>query len=99
MIAPPATPAAAAVRIAIGLTALFALCPATRWGYFIYPLALVAWAWLERSRRGALEAGGRRERVWREGAPVGAIEKARAVEEVRATVQACAAAEPAATRG
>jgi hypothetical protein len=59
VLAPPATPAAAATRIAIGLTALFALCPATRWGYFIYPLALLALAALERSRRGLPEAGGR----------------------------------------
>jgi hypothetical protein len=50
-IRPPATPAAAAIRIALGLTALFALCPATRWGYFIYPLALLALAGLEHSRR------------------------------------------------
>jgi hypothetical protein len=55
VLAPPATPAAAAIRIAIGLTALFALCPATRWGYFIYPLALVALAALEHSRRGLPE--------------------------------------------
>jgi hypothetical protein len=41
---PPATPAAAARRIAIGLTALFLLCPATRFGYFIYPIALYWWA-------------------------------------------------------
>jgi hypothetical protein len=67
-LAPPATPASAAIRIAIGLTALFALCPATRWGYFTYPLALVAWAALEHSRReipgaggSSLEAGGRLE--------------------------------------
>jgi hypothetical protein len=58
VLAPPATPAATANRIAIGLTALFALCPATRWGYFIYPLALVALATLERSRSMLPEAGG-----------------------------------------
>jgi len=46
LIAPPATPAAAARRIAIGLTALFLLSPATRFGYFIYPIALYAWAML-----------------------------------------------------
>jgi hypothetical protein len=46
VIAPPATPAMAARRIAIGLTALFLLSPATRFGYFIYPIALFAWAWL-----------------------------------------------------
>jgi hypothetical protein len=44
VIAPPRTPAQAAERIALGLTALFALSPATRFGYFIYPLALYAWA-------------------------------------------------------
>jgi hypothetical protein len=41
--APPCTPAAAAKRIALGLTALFALSPATRFGYFCYPLALYGW--------------------------------------------------------
>jgi hypothetical protein len=43
MKAPPRTPAAAAQRIALGLTALFALSPATRFGYFCYPLALYGW--------------------------------------------------------
>jgi hypothetical protein len=42
-IAPPRTPAEAAQRIALGLTALFALSPATRFGYFCYPLALYGW--------------------------------------------------------
>jgi hypothetical protein len=41
--AAPAGPARAATRIAIGLTALFALSPATRFGYFCYPLALYGW--------------------------------------------------------
>jgi hypothetical protein len=58
VLAPPATPAAAATRIAVGLTALFALCPATRWGYFIYPLALLALAALERSRRAFPDTSG-----------------------------------------
>jgi hypothetical protein len=44
VLAPPVTPAAAARRIAIGLTALFLLSPATRFGYFIYPIALYWWA-------------------------------------------------------
>jgi hypothetical protein len=48
--APPATPAAAARRLAIGLTALFLLSPATRFGYFIYPISLLAWAMLADSR-------------------------------------------------
>jgi hypothetical protein len=41
---PPTTPVGAATRITLGLTALFALCPATRFGYLVYPLALFAWA-------------------------------------------------------
>jgi hypothetical protein len=44
IIVPPATPEKAAGRIALGLTALFALSPATRFGYFTYPLALYGWA-------------------------------------------------------
>jgi hypothetical protein len=60
VISPPATPAAAAWRIAIGLTALFLLSPATRFGYFIYPISLYAWAVLaEREGTG----GGRRATV------------------------------------
>ena len=43
-VAPPATPAAAARRLAIGLTALFLLSPATRFGYLSYPVSLYAWA-------------------------------------------------------
>jgi Glycosyltransferase family 87 len=57
---PPATPAAAARRIAIGLTALFLLSPATRFGYFIYPISLYAWA-LFADREGT--GGGRRGTV------------------------------------
>jgi hypothetical protein len=44
VVAPPVTAAAAARRLAIGLTALFLLSPATRFGYFIYPIALFWWA-------------------------------------------------------
>jgi len=55
VLSPPATPAAAARRIAIGLTALFLLSPATRFGYFIYPISLYAWAVLADSAA----AGGR----------------------------------------
>jgi hypothetical protein len=52
VLSPPATAAAAARRIAIGLSALFLLSPATRFGYFIYPIALYAWAALA-DREGA----------------------------------------------
>jgi hypothetical protein len=41
---PPTTQGGAAIRIGLGLSMLFALCPATRFGYLIYPLALFAWA-------------------------------------------------------
>jgi Glycosyltransferase family 87 len=51
IIAAPASPARAATRIALGLTALFALSPATRWGYFCYPLALYGWVALTGARR------------------------------------------------
>jgi hypothetical protein len=57
VIAPPVTPPAAARRIAIGLTALFMLSSATRCGYFIYPIALYAWAVLA-SRADGLPAHG-----------------------------------------
>jgi hypothetical protein len=40
---PPATVRAAVWRLAIGLTALFVLAPATRAGYFMYPLGLGVW--------------------------------------------------------
>jgi hypothetical protein len=53
VISPPATPAAAARRIAIGLGALFLLSPATRFGYFIYPIALYWWAALADQQAGA----------------------------------------------
>jgi Glycosyltransferase family 87 len=58
---PPATPAAAARRLASGLTALFLLSPATRFGYFIYPISLYGWAVLadleeaRRARRTAVD--------------------------------------------
>jgi hypothetical protein len=40
---PPLTAAAATRRIALGLTLLFVLSPATRFGYLAYPLALLGW--------------------------------------------------------
>lgn len=43
---PPASVRAAAWRLAIGLALAFALGPAERFGYFIYPLALVGWLFL-----------------------------------------------------
>jgi hypothetical protein len=45
---PPTDVRAAAWRLAIGLTAMFTLAPATRWGYFVYPIGLVGWLLLTR---------------------------------------------------
>jgi hypothetical protein len=43
---PPRDTRAAAARLGIGLAAIFTLAPATRWGYFAYPLALAGWCYL-----------------------------------------------------
>ncbi|HTV99346.1 MAG TPA: glycosyltransferase 87 family protein [Streptosporangiaceae bacterium] len=51
VIRPPAGTSAAAVRIALGLALMFALSPVTCFGYFAYPIALLAWAGLCRDRR------------------------------------------------
>ena len=39
----PADARDAAWRLAVGLCVVFVLAPATRWGYFAYPLGLLAW--------------------------------------------------------
>ena len=43
IVRPPQDARAAAWRLAIGLTIMFTLAPATRWGYFVYPIGLVGW--------------------------------------------------------
>ena len=48
IIRPPADARAAAWRLALGLTAMFTLAPATRWGYYVYPLGLIGWLLLTR---------------------------------------------------
>ena len=48
IVRPPRDTRAAAWRLAIGLTAMFTLAPATRWGYFVYPIGIVAWLLLTR---------------------------------------------------
>jgi Glycosyltransferase family 87 len=50
VIRPPKTVPSAAWRLIIGLALMFTLAPATRFGYFIYPAALLLW--LEVSRFG-----------------------------------------------
>jgi hypothetical protein len=46
LLRPPATLAAACRALAIGLTLMFMLAPASRWGYFVYPAGLLGWLWL-----------------------------------------------------
>lgn len=46
---PPAGYETVAVRLAVAYTAMFTLAPATRYGYYIYPLALLCWLFLSNS--------------------------------------------------
>jgi hypothetical protein len=48
IVRPPADGRAAAWRLALGLAVMFTLAPATRWGYFVYPIGLVGWMILTR---------------------------------------------------
>jgi hypothetical protein len=50
VVQPPRTVPAATWRLIIGLVLMFTLAPATRFGYFMYPLGL--WAWLTVSQLG-----------------------------------------------
>jgi Glycosyltransferase family 87 len=56
---PPRNVPAATWRLIVGLALMFTLAPATRFGYFMYPLGL--WAWLEVSMLGGLSPGAERE--------------------------------------
>jgi hypothetical protein len=48
LLRPPRSTRAATLRLAAGLTLFFTLAPATRWGYYAYPLALAGWLALAR---------------------------------------------------
>jgi hypothetical protein len=52
IVRPPADTGAVARRLAVNLAILFALAPATRWGYFVYPAALLGFVSMTRSERG-----------------------------------------------
>jgi Glycosyltransferase family 87 len=54
VVRPPTTVPSAVWRLIIGLTVMFTLAPATRFGYFIYPAGLLLW--LEVSRLGLRQA-------------------------------------------
>jgi hypothetical protein len=43
VVRPPADARASALRLALGLAVMFTLAPATRWGYFVYPMGLLGW--------------------------------------------------------
>jgi hypothetical protein len=43
IVKPPSDARGAAFRIALGLAVMFTLAPATRWGYFVYPIGLIGW--------------------------------------------------------
>jgi hypothetical protein len=60
IIRPPRDVPSATWRLIIGLALMFTLAPATRFGYFMYPLGL--WAWLEVSLLGGPSPGGGAER-------------------------------------
>ncbi len=51
VIRPPRDVPAATWRLVIGLTAMFVLAPSTRFGYFIYPAALVVWLYVAKAGR------------------------------------------------
>jgi hypothetical protein len=53
VVRPPADTQAAAWRLAVNLATLFALAPASRWGYFVYPAALLGFVSLARKSLGA----------------------------------------------
>jgi len=53
VVRPPADVPAATRRLALGLALLFLLAPATRFGYFAYPAALLGWSAMTRSDRSA----------------------------------------------
>jgi hypothetical protein len=48
IVRPPTDVRAAVWRLAVALTVIFTLAPATRWGYFVYPIGLVSWLILTR---------------------------------------------------
>jgi hypothetical protein len=52
VVRPPADTRAAVFRLAVSLALVFTLAPASRWGYFVYPAALVGFVHMTRTERG-----------------------------------------------
>ena len=57
VVRPPANAREAAWRLALGLAVMFTLAPATRWGYFVYPIGLAGWLLLTRPAAGTAPPG------------------------------------------
>jgi hypothetical protein len=74
VVRPPRTVPSAVWRLIIGLTLMFLLAPATRFGYFIYPASLLLW--LEISQWGLRQTGAGAEAALASGDPSEDIEPA-----------------------
>jgi hypothetical protein len=72
-IRPPRSVPAATWRLIIALTAMFVLAPATRFGYFVYPVGLFAWLEVSRMGQQAARATGPRRGQIRELRPPGGV--------------------------
>jgi hypothetical protein len=55
VVRPPRDVPAATIRLVLGLSAMFVLAPSTRFGYFIYPAAMVLWLLASQSGRALAE--------------------------------------------
>jgi Glycosyltransferase family 87 len=51
VIRPPKDVPSATIRLVIGLSAMFVLAPSTRFGYFIYPAAMMVWLLVSKAGR------------------------------------------------
>ena len=51
VVRPPRDVPSATVRLVLGLSAMFVLAPSTRFGYFIYPAAMVVWLLVAKAGR------------------------------------------------
>ena len=54
VVRPPRDVPAATFRLVLGLSAMFVLAPSTRFGYFIYPAAMVLWLLVAQAGRNAV---------------------------------------------
>jgi hypothetical protein len=55
VVRPPRDVPAATWRLVIALSAMFVLAPSTRFGYFIYPAALVLWLLIAQAGRKSVD--------------------------------------------